>query len=137
LVGRGVEITTLLFFSGEIPLQVKTLAALFETGHHKALLEGAFELASPFFLWSALLYPRPSLGGEDFTFPLGDRIFASAAVGYKVGYNSALLAKEKGPALHASPCSFGSSGGRIRTSDLRVMSPTSYQAALPRDLSSS
>ncbi len=25
------------------------------------------------------------------------------------------------------------SGGRIRTSDLRVMSPTSYQAALPRD----
>ena len=26
-----------------------------------------------------------------------------------------------------------SSGGRIRTSDLRVMSPTSYQAALPRD----
>ena len=26
------------------------------------------------------------------------------------------------------------SGGRIRTSDLRVMSPTSYQAALPRDL---
>ena len=27
-----------------------------------------------------------------------------------------------------------SSGGRIRTSDLRVMSPTSYQAALPRDL---
>ena len=28
------------------------------------------------------------------------------------------------------------SGGRIRTSDLRVMSPTSYQAALPRDLCS-
>ena len=26
------------------------------------------------------------------------------------------------------------SGGRIRTSDLRVMSPTSYQTALPRDL---
>ena len=25
------------------------------------------------------------------------------------------------------------SGGRIRTSDLRVMSPTSYQTALPRD----
>ena len=29
---------------------------------------------------------------------------------------------------------FFNSGGRIRTSDLRVMSPTSYQAALPRDL---
>ncbi len=26
------------------------------------------------------------------------------------------------------------SGGRIRTYDLRVMSPTSYQAALPRDV---
>ena len=26
----------------------------------------------------------------------------------------------------------GGSGGRIRTSDLRVMSPTSYQTALPR-----
>ena len=31
-------------------------------------------------------------------------------------------------------CERFSSGGRIRTSDLRVMSPTSYQAALPRDL---
>ena len=28
---------------------------------------------------------------------------------------------------------FHTSGGRIRTSDLRVMSPTSYLAALPRD----
>ena len=27
----------------------------------------------------------------------------------------------------------GNSGGRIRTYDLRVMSPTSYQTALPRD----
>src|ERR1043166_3643208 len=36
--------------------------------------------------------------------------------------------------FHQWPFAFGSSGGRIRTSDLRVMSPTSYQAALPRDL---
>ena len=28
---------------------------------------------------------------------------------------------------------FFNSGGGIRTPDLRVMSPTSYQAALPRD----
>src|SRR6266699_2931462 len=35
--------------------------------------------------------------------------------------------------INASPFSAISSGGRIRTSDLRVMSPTSYQAALPRD----
>ena len=34
-------------------------------------------------------------------------------------------------AISRNRCS--SSGGRIRTSDLRVMSPTSYQAALPRD----
>ena len=27
----------------------------------------------------------------------------------------------------------GNSGGRIRTYDLRVMSPTSYQTALPRN----
>ena len=32
---------------------------------------------------------------------------------------------------------FHTSGGRIRTSDLRVMSPTSYQTALPRDQSGS
>ena len=38
-------------------------------------------------------------------------------------------ASRKGLAFNAF-----NSGGRIRTSDLRVMSPTSYQAALPRDL---
>src|SRR4051812_15969379 len=41
--------------------------------------------------------------------------------------------KKKGTRIAASPFQFGSSGGGIRTSDLRVMSPTSYQAALPRD----
>ena len=35
--------------------------------------------------------------------------------------------------MAASPFPMSSSGGRIRTSDLRVMSPTSYQTALPRD----
>jgi hypothetical protein len=56
-----------------------------------------------------------------------------------------LAAQTKTPRLVASASSvnrrgtisrdpFSSSGGRIRTSDLRVMSPTSYQAALPRDL---
>ncbi len=35
--------------------------------------------------------------------------------------------------MAASPFPVSSSGGRIRTSDLRVMSPTSYQTALPRD----
>jgi hypothetical protein len=44
------------------------------------------------------------------------------AGGYKVGYKTAISPKDKGLALHASPFSFGSSGGRIRTSDLRVMS---------------
>ena len=33
----------------------------------------------------------------------------------------------------ATPAIFGG-GGRIRTNDLRVMSPTSYQTALPRDM---
>ncbi len=44
------------------------------------------------------------------------------------------MAKEKGTRIAASPFVIWNSGGRIRTSDLRVMSPTSYQAALPRDL---
>src|SRR5438552_589832 len=44
------------------------------------------------------------------------------------------LAKKRRTRVAASPCRIESSGGRIRTSDLRVMSPTSYQAALPRDL---
>ena len=43
------------------------------------------------------------------------------------------LAKNKDSRFNVSPCSSLSSGGRIRTSDLRVMSPTSYLAALPRD----
>ena len=43
------------------------------------------------------------------------------------------MAKEKGTRIAASPFVIWNSGGRIRTSDLRVMSPTSYQAALPRD----
>src|SRR5947209_16469186 len=43
-------------------------------------------------------------------------------------------AKKEGTRDAASPSCLSSSGGRIRTSDLRVMSPTSYQAALPRDL---
>src|SRR5258707_5595215 len=42
-------------------------------------------------------------------------------------------AQEKRTRVAASPCLFESSVGRIRNSDLRVMSPTSYQAALPRD----
>ncbi len=40
--------------------------------------------------------------------------------------------RKKRTRVVASPCRVRSSGGRIRTSDLRVMSPTSYQAALPR-----
>src|SRR5271170_978122 len=52
---------------------------------------------------------------------------------YSFVYTGPKMGKEKGTRDVASPLSIGSSGGRIRTSDLRVMSPTSYQAALPRD----
>ena len=42
---------------------------------------------------------------------------------------------QTGTGVKACPCvACKSSGGWIRTSDLRVMSPTSYQAALPRNL---
>src|SRR5947207_2807409 len=58
----------------------------------------------------------------------------SSAAGYGLGYTWPSKRKEKGTCVAASPCPLRSSGGRIRTSDLRVMSPTSYQAALPRDL---
>jgi hypothetical protein len=70
---------------------------------------------------------------EPLAAPVAVPFIRSPAVGYKVGYKTAIWPKKKGPASHASPCLFSSSGGRIRTSDLRVMSPTSYQAALPRD----
>src|SRR5438045_7614970 len=53
---------------------------------------------------------------------------------YKVMYKPAGWRKKKGTRIAASPFQIASSGGRIRTSDLRVMSPTSYQAALPRDV---
>ena len=52
---------------------------------------------------------------------------------YSFVYTGPKMGKRKGTRDVASPLSIGSSGGRIRTSDLRVMSPTSYQAALPRD----
>ena len=46
-----------------------------------------------------------------------------------------LIWQEKGDSqISASPCQISNSGGRIRTYDLRVMSPTSYQTALPRNL---
>src|SRR3954470_18107966 len=57
-----------------------------------------------------------------------------AAVLYKVLYKPAHWRKKERTRIAASPFVSRSSGGRIRTSDLRVMSPTSYQAALPRDL---
>src|SRR5277367_2373001 len=59
--------------------------------------------------------------------------FASEPMGYSLGYKHPNSANKKGTRIAASPFRSFSSGGRIRTSDLRVMSPTSYQAALPRD----
>src|ERR1700759_2255135 len=38
----------------------------------------------------------------------------------------------RGSSFAAISCDFSSSGGGIRTRDLRVMSPTSYQTAPPR-----
>ena len=52
----------------------------------------------------------------------------------RIQNKSGLLRKkntEQGTA--AVPCCYGC-GGRIRTYDLRVMSPTSYRAAPPRDM---
>ncbi len=51
---------------------------------------------------------------------------------YSFVYKLTLFANKKGTRVAASPLVIESSGGWIRTSDLRVMSPTSYQAALPR-----
>src|SRR5436309_13667849 len=56
-------------------------------------------------------------------------------MGYSLGYKLAFRRNKKGTRICCkSPFGSSNSGGRIRTSDLRVMSPTSYQAALPRDL---
>ena len=52
---------------------------------------------------------------------------------YKLMYKPAVGRNKKGLALLQVPVDQGISGGGIRTPDLRVMSPTSYQAALPRD----
>jgi hypothetical protein len=41
--------------------------------------------------------------------------------------------QKKDSRFNAGPLFASNSGGRIRTSDLRVMGPTSYQTALPRD----
>ena len=35
---------------------------------------------------------------------------------------------------HPMSCPYADCGGRIRTTDLWVMSPTSYRTALPRDV---
>src|ERR1700692_2436971 len=43
---------------------------------------------------------------------------------YSFVYTGPKMGKRKGTRDVASPLSIGSSGGRIRTSDLRVMSPT-------------
>ena len=44
-----------------------------------------------------------------------------------------LYYKQRSPHLRGLFGLLDSSGGRIRTSDLRVMSPASYQTAPPRD----
>ncbi len=59
---------------------------------------------------------------------------ASQNLMYSLMYISRLFAQQKRTYVAISPFVSRSSGGRIRTSDLRVMSPTSYQAALPRDM---
>ena len=66
--------------------------------------------------------------------PLAKAVFSLAA-GYKTGYKAAVWGQWKRAYVAVSPCHIRISGGRIRTSDLRVMSPTSYLAALPRDRS--
>ena len=53
---------------------------------------------------------------------------------YSLVYIFTMFPTKKGTCDDASPFPKSNSGGRIRTCDLRVMSPTSYQAALPRIL---
>ena len=53
------------------------------------------------------------------------------AVGNKVG-NGKTGHKKRAYEINVSPCICCGSGGWIRTNDLRVMSPTSYQTAPPR-----
>jgi hypothetical protein len=77
-----------------------------------------------------------AVGGK--SYPSGESLYLTmfpVKLVYSFVYTGPKTGKEKGTRDAASPLSIGSSGGRIRTSDLRVMSPTSYQAALPRDLS--
>src|SRR5580658_4399677 len=75
-----------------------------------------------------------AVGGK--SYPSGESLYLTmfpVKLVYSFVYTGPKTGKEKGTRDVASPLSIGSSGGRIRTSDLRVMSPTSYQAALPRD----
>ena len=51
----------------------------------------------------------------------------------QIGSKSALWGIKKGLTLLRKSLFYNGSGGRIRTYDLWVMSPTSYQAAPPRD----
>lgn len=53
-------------------------------------------------------------------------------VGNRVG-NARIIQKKKGLRFSLSPCFSSGSGEWIRTTDLRVMSPTSYRTAPPRD----
>ena len=52
-------------------------------------------------------------------------------LGYVVGYLE-YNTRKKDLEYSLSPCHYFGSGGWIRTNDLRVMSPTSYQTAPPR-----
>ncbi len=75
-----------------------------------------------------------AVGGK--SYPSGESLYLTmfpVKPVYSFVYTGPKTGKEKGTRDVASPLFIGSSGGRIRTSDLRVMSPTSYQAALPRD----
>ena len=77
-----------------------------------------------------------AVGGK--SYPSGESLYLTmfpVKPVYSFVYTGPKTGKEKGTRDVASPLSIGSSGGGIRTLDLRVMSPTSYQAALPRDLS--
>ena len=67
---------------------------------------------------------RGSISGQ------GRNRTADTAVFSRVLYHLSYLAKKKARAERRGPVS--NSGGGIRTRDLRVMSPTSYQAAPPR-----
>ena len=85
--------------------------------------------------------PRGSISGQ------GRNRTADTAVFSRVLYQLSYLAKKEGPCREArairlretirfspggAPPFHSNSGGGIRTRDLRVMSPTSYQAAPPR-----